>query len=204
MMPVFASEGDSPDVHHLGQDRYLVTWRPSFDDGRDTALVGRVYDAVSNVWGDGFVVSIRFRIQTIICMPRMATPLGYPPSPGPELATRPTSAVYESADLSAQLFGDGHVFSESANGASVQDRQVVVTDYSSEDKISLEEMGFDEDSWLDQIDTVYSPSEDATYISVRTDSYEQSDLIRLAGRFGLGAAELKSDGDVERSYASRT
>ena len=20
-------EGDSPDVHHLGQDRYLVTWR---------------------------------------------------------------------------------------------------------------------------------------------------------------------------------
>ena len=79
----------------------------------------------------------------------------------------------------------------------------MVTDYSSEDKISLEEMGFDEDSWLDQIDTVYSPSEDATYISVRTDSYEQSDLIRLAGRFGLGSAELKSDGDVELSYASR-
>ena len=84
-----------------------------------------------------------------------------------------------------------HTFSESANGASVQGRQVVVTDYAIDDQISLEEMGFDEGNWRDQFHTVYEASEDATYISVDTESYEQTDLIRLDGEFVVSSDKNK-------------
>ena len=102
--------------------------------------------------------------------------------------TRPTRPRSTKAPISRLNFSvTDRYFPSRPTGPRYRAGRSLSTDYSSEDRISLEEMGFDEDIWLDQIDTVYSPSEDATYISVRTDSYEQSDLIRLAR---LGCAWL--------------
>ena len=214
-------QGDSPSVHHLGSDRYLVTWRTNAPDGSinhpDTQyLVGRVFDATDGSFRDTFVIDAL--IATGSELLRSQDPhvegTGYT-SVQPTIDNAGVNIRwYEGAGSDqpgqhqagvslAAITGDSEPYSESANGASVQDRQVVVTDYTSTDQISLESMGFDQGSWESQVHAVYKESEGATYISVETDSFEQADLVRLDGEFAISSSELKSDGDVELYLANQ-
>ena len=72
-----------------------------------------------------------------------------------------------------------------------------VTDLSRLDWISLEDMGFDTNSYRDQFSITYDDVNDVTGISVDTSTYTQTNLVTLDGEYFLSSHELRSDGDLE-------
>jgi len=62
-------------------------------------------------------------------------------------------------------------------------------------------MGFDTTNYRDQFTIRYDDVNDLTTVSVSTDTYTQTDLVTMYGEHLLAKYELKSDGDLELSFA---
>ncbi|MDA7777506.1 hypothetical protein N8912_04645, partial [Rhodobacteraceae bacterium] len=87
--------------------------------------------------------------------------------------------------------------SNKQNNYEFGDNSVTITDYEPLEEISLEVFGFDPTNWESEFAVVYDSVSNETRISVNTQNYEVSDLIKIKGEHVLHNSHLEDDGDLE-------
>jgi Ca2+-binding RTX toxin-like protein len=94
------------------------------------------------------------------------------------------------------------VSSRDQNSTDFGDYLVTITDYETLEEISLEDFGFDTTNWKNEFSIVFDSVSDETRISINTQNYDVSDLVKIKGEYVLDNSDIKDDRDVELYFVA--
>ena len=89
------------------------------------------------------------------------------------------------------------ISSRNQNSSDFDGYSATITDYETLEEISLEDFGFDTTNWKNELSIVFNPGSDETCISINTQTYIVTDLVKIQGEYVLDNSHIEDDGHVE-------